>query len=604
MKQSDAASAGVLQDSVPIALLVGGLALLPLLQLPNTAVNFLVTTLIITLTAQGWNILAGYAGQYSFGHAAFFGTAAYVTAVLQTRYGVNAWGAFVVAIASAALVGFVIGALVFRAGLAGSYFALVTLAFAEVFRILANAWSVTGGAAGLLVKLQVDASNFQFKSRIAFYYVALGLVAAVMVLTHVLERRRLGARMIAVRENEAAAQALGVDALATKLCAITLSAGITGAAGALYLQYFLFVDATIAFGAHVSVEALVAPIVGGLGTVFGPVIGALTLHGIGELTKLYAGRIPGIDLVIFGLILVLAVAFAPQGLVGLARRWLGAAGMRRNSSSRAVSAASSTLSPSPHVRGELHLDMPLLRAQAVTKRFGGLTAVADVSLAVMPGSITGLIGPNGAGKTTLFAVISGFDAPTAGRVLFEGHDVTGLATHRRAGLGIARTFQIVQPFAGLTVAENIAVGAYLREPRGEAARTVAHGVAAFVGLAAEFDKPAGRLTVAGRKRLELARALATRPKLLLLDEVLAGLNPSEIRDMIPVIRAIRDQGVTILMIEHVMQAVMSLCDPIHVLAQGRMIATGNPGEIAANPAVVEAYLGDGAAKRLAGGGDG
>ena len=248
--------------------------------------------------------------------------------------------------------------------------------------------------------------------------------------------------------------------------------------------------------------------------------------------------------------------------------------------------------------------MPLLRAEAVTKRFGGLTAVADVSLAVMPGSITGLIGPNGAGKTTLFAVISGFEAPTAGRVLFEGQDVTDLATHRRAGLGIARTFQIVQPFAGLTVAENIAVGAYLREPRGEAARGVAHGVAALVGLAAEFDKPAGRLTVAGRKRLELARALATRPKLLLLDEVLAGLNPSEIRDMIPVIRAIRDQGVTILMIEHVMQAVMSLCDPIHVLAQGRMIATGNPGEIAANPAVVEAYLGDGAAKRLAGGGDG
>lgn len=307
-------------DLAGIAALIGSLALLPVLQLPNTAINFLVTTLIIALAAQGWNILAGYCGQYSFGHAAFFGVAAYATAILQTRYGINAWPAYALAVGAAAVTGFVIGLLAFRAGLAGSYFALVTLAFAEVFRILANAAPITGGAAGLLVKLDVGAASFQFQSRIVFFYLVLALVGLVMVGTQVLERRRLGAYMIAVRENEAAAKALGVDTLATKLWAITLSAAITGAAGALYLQYFLFIDSTIAFGPHVSVEALVAPIVGGLGTVFGPVVGALVLHGIGEVTKSLAGRIAGLDLVVFGTILILTVAFAPQGIVGLLRR--------------------------------------------------------------------------------------------------------------------------------------------------------------------------------------------------------------------------------------------------------------------------------------------
>ena len=216
------------------------------------------------------------------------------------------------------------------------------------------------------------------------------------------------------------------------------------------------------------------------------------------------------------------------------------------------------------------------------------------------GRITALIGPNGAGKTTLFALISGFLKPTNGAIRYGGEDITGEPPHRLARRGIARTFQIVQPFAGLTVRENILVGAHLRHRSHDAALTVAEQVGRELGLAEMLDRPADTLTVAGRKRLELAKALATEPKLLLLDEVLAGLNPAEIRDIVPVIRALAARGITIVMIEHVMQAVMSLAEHVFVLAEGRIIAEGTPAEVAADPAVVEAYLGHGAAAKLGG----
>ena len=241
---------------------------------------------------------------------------------------------------------------------------------------------------------------------------------------------------------------------------------------------------------------------------------------------------------------------------------------------------------------------PILVVNGISKTFGGLKAVQNVSLSVPQGSLTALIGPNGAGKTTLFALMSGFLAPEAGRVEFAGQDITNRAPDANARLGMARTFQIVQPFAAQTVRENIAVGAHLHEPRRAAALAAADVVAARVGLTAQLDKPAADLTVAGRKRLELARALATKPKLLLLDEVLAGLNPQEISEMIPVVRGIAQSGVTVLMIEHVMQAVMNLAEHVWVLAQGQLIAEGSPADITSSDVVIEAYLGHGTAARL------
>ena len=241
---------------------------------------------------------------------------------------------------------------------------------------------------------------------------------------------------------------------------------------------------------------------------------------------------------------------------------------------------------------------PLLVVDRVTRRFGGLLAVNAASLTAAEGRITALIGPNGAGKTTLFSIISGFLKVSEGTVRYAGEDITGELPHRLARRGIARTFQVVQPFAGLSVRENILVGAYLHHRAQATALAAAEEVGRQVGLSDLLDRPADTLTIAGRKRLELARALAIEPKLLLLDEVLAGLNPSEIRDIVPVIRSLCGRGITIMMIEHVMQAVMSLAEHVFVLAEGHIIADGTPVQVAADPGVIEAYLGHGAAAKL------
>jgi branched-chain amino acid transport system permease protein len=292
------------------------LAVLALVGMPGNILNLFIFMMIVALTAQGWNMLGGYGGLSSFGHAAFFGTGAYATTILQTTFGINAWIGLVCGVALGALVGAMIGFLSFRAGLKGSYFALITLAFAEVLRILANSWDFTGGASGMMVSLKNSFWDLQFADRRYFFLILVVFVVLGLFLTRWLERSAFGAYLIALRENDQAAQALGVDIFRIKMQAITLSAAVTSLAGCLYVQNFLFIDANVAYGSWISIEALFAAIVGGAGTIAGPLIGSVLLLGLGEITKSFSGGIPGIDLVVFGIILVLCVAFAPNGIRG------------------------------------------------------------------------------------------------------------------------------------------------------------------------------------------------------------------------------------------------------------------------------------------------
>ncbi len=294
-------------------------ALLPLFIESRFWLGFWTTTLFFALLGQSWNILGGYGGQVSFGHAVFFGTGAYVSAVLQVRFGLDAWTSGAIAVAAGALVGAFIGALSFRYGLRGSYFALVTLAFAEVGRVLVNAWDFTGSGFGMLVPMKPGLANLQFADRTWFYYAILLLVVLAYAITWRVERSRFGAYLLAIRENEDAARALGINAFRIKLAAITLSGAMAAVAGVFYIQYYLFVDSHVGYGPAMSVNALLAPLIGGAGTVLGPLIGAVALGSLAEVTSAWLGKQPGVNLLAYGVLLLLILRFLPNGLMGLWR---------------------------------------------------------------------------------------------------------------------------------------------------------------------------------------------------------------------------------------------------------------------------------------------
>lgn len=290
---------------------------IPLLTNSGVVLNFVMTALYACLLAQAWNVLGGFGGQFSFGHALFFGTGAYVQAIAQLQWGLNPWLALPLGMTSAAGVGAFVGAMTFRYGLKGSYFALVTLAFAEVFRILATSVPFTGAGVGLMLPLRESAANMQFGTRAGFVWLMLGLVALALLVTAWLRHSRFGACLQAVRDNEDAARAVGVDPFRVKLAATVISAALMGAAGAFYVQVFQYIDPSIAYGPHTSVEALVGAIVGGMGTLWGPVLGALSLHFLADITRNLFGQLPGINMIIYGSVLVLIVMFMPRGIAGL-----------------------------------------------------------------------------------------------------------------------------------------------------------------------------------------------------------------------------------------------------------------------------------------------
>ena len=477
------------------------------------------------------------------------------------------------------IAGCVIGYLSFRFSIRGVYFALLTIAFAEFTGIVFDNIAWLGGTEGFFLPVSqppyASTSSTCAAAQAMFYYVILALTGAALVLCRLLLNSKLGLYWQAIREDQEAAEASGVDLFRYKMIAVAISSGMTGVAGVWYAFYYnnLFPDSTFATGK--SIELILGTIVGGVGTLFGPIVGAFILTPLGE--------------VLTGTDRRLEDRRHQAVLLGSLRRRHRAVPPGRH---LAVDQRPARPRPPPR-RQAVSCRRASLSVEGITKRFRGLAAVDNVSFEVAPGAIQALIGPNGAGKTTIFNMIAGVYRPDAGDIRLDGQSLVGTPPGRICHAGVGRTFQIVRPFHALTVEDNVAVGALSWTDDLAEARDHAAGVLQLLGLEDKRFALPNSITLPDRKRLEVARALATKPKLLLLDEVMAGLRPTETDRMVAVFQKLNaETGLTILLIEHVMRAVMALSRHIVVVNYGKVIAEGTPEEVTRNPDVLACYLGE------------
>jgi branched-chain amino acid transport system permease protein len=562
-----------------------GLALsaVPFFGLPAFYESFLYLVFHWIVLAVSWNILSGYSGYFSFGHGAFFGAGMYTTATLATKADVPFLWTLPAAALVAAAFGVALGAVVFRLPrLRGELFALLTLAVTFVLATIVLNTPIDGGPGLVLSAVPLPAIGPSPSS--TFYLLGLALALATLWIAREIQRSRLGTGLFAIHDDEDVAEVLGVPTYRYKLAAFGVSCGLAGVAGGIQAMFISYVTVGETFSIAVPLYVVLMSVLGGSRHWFGPAVGAAGVTAL--LYAFTAGDYAVAGRAAIGLILILVILFLPEGIFGQAVRALE---RRRVSVAPAIDAAEL---PAPTAAAPAE-GKTLLEARGLSKAFRGVQALADVDIEVRRGEILGLVGPNGSGKSTLINVVSGHFRPDSGRILFEGRDLAALQAHRIARTGLARTYQIPRPFAHLSVLENVALPAMFGRdalPRAEAEREARRWLA-FTGLAAKAAALPGELNLHQRKFLELARALASRPGLLLLDEVFSGLTHAEIDDAIRLIRAIRAQGATIVFVEHVIRAVMELTDRIVVLSYGRVIAEGDPRAVMREPDVVAAYLG-------------
>jgi ABC-type branched-subunit amino acid transport system ATPase component/ABC-type branched-subunit amino acid transport system permease subunit len=553
----------------------------------------LIMTLVLVWAVFGlsWNLLSGYTGLISFGHAAFFGIGAYTTALGQIYFDISPWLSIPIAAVLGGLAGLLIGFPTFR--LQGHYFALAMLAYPlailYVFEWL-GFQEVT-----LPIKRHNPIAYMQFADPRAYTLLALVMLIGAILLTRTVERGRFGMALMAIKQNQAAAEAAGINTLAWKLRAISLSGAVAGAIGAFYGVVLLVVTPQSVFGMLVSAQALTVVMFGGVGTVWGPVIGSVILIPLAETLNAEAGsRFPGIQGVIFGLAIIAVILLAPEGLFWKVRDVWRRRKLTQASSEPAGALASATVTQLPV---PMRRDRPpgqqdvILEVRNLSRSFGGLKAVQNVSFQLRRNQILGIIGPNGAGKTTLFNLLNGFLRPDGGEVLVENRNMLGRKPHELCKAGVARTFQIMRPFPRMSISDNVVVGAYVRAKTDTEARRLAADAIARVGLSPISDRIAGELSTKELRLMELARALAGQPRILLLDETLAGLGHDEADEVVTVIQRLAQDNMSIAIIEHTMQAMVRLVDNFLVLDHGAVLVEGNPDAVTRDSRVIEAYLG-------------
>jgi branched-chain amino acid transport system ATP-binding protein/branched-chain amino acid transport system permease protein len=574
------------------------LTVFPLLDGSAYYQNMLVLTFLLAIGATGWNIMGGYAGYISLGSSAFVGLGAYTTGILAARQGVTPWlgclaGGLVCAVAAALL------SLVTRRT-RGMYFVIVTFAALQLLGVIATTWSsLTGGSQGLAMPVPTWSLAYEYWP---FYYSLLALMLLAVTVSAWVRRSKLGLGLFAIRDDEDKVTGLGLPTNVYKLVAFVLGGTFLGVAGGIYAYDVTFLNTTAVFDIVTSMLIVLATLLGGRGTVMGPVLGAFIIEPLANFTTTNLGGADAgsIRLFLFGGLLGAVVLFAPRGILPSISAWRDRAlgGAPQPAAAPATSSEEQPVGASlPQAATES--GETVLQATGMTKAFGGLRAVDDVDLAVGSGAITGLIGPNGSGKTTLFNLIDGTVSSRVGALLMRGRRLERRSRVRRAHAGIARTYQLPRLFGSLTVLENVVLPERslsirrLFSPRVMTAeRTRAHALLERMGLAAYADARPSDLSYGQRKLIELAQVLWLEPELLMLDEPAAGISPALTERLGEHIRALSARGVAILLVEHDLTFLSSLCQDVYVMSEGRIIAHGPIAEISADRGVIDAYLGD------------